>query len=99
MSLVFISALFSEWKITGCPTVCVTCVWAGVDSACEQEKLEARKMLENAQTPTSRVHPIKMAGHHFSRKDTMSCVLRTRCWAVVAKIYKPIHFFGLPQVS
>ena len=32
----------------GCPTVCVTCVWAGVDSAWEQEKLEARKMLENA---------------------------------------------------
>jgi len=25
-----------------------TCVWAGVDSAWEQEKLEARKMLENA---------------------------------------------------
>jgi hypothetical protein len=32
----------------GCLTVCVTCVWAGVDSAWEQEKLEARKMLENA---------------------------------------------------
>ena len=31
-----------------CPTVCVTCVWAGVDSAWEQKKLEARKMLENA---------------------------------------------------
>jgi hypothetical protein len=30
------------------PTVCVTCVWAGVDNAWEQEKLEARKMLENA---------------------------------------------------
>ena len=30
------------------PTVCVTCVWAGVDSVREQEKLEARKMLENA---------------------------------------------------
>ena len=30
------------------PTVCVTCVWAGVDSAWEQEKLEARKILENA---------------------------------------------------
>jgi hypothetical protein len=30
------------------PTACVTCVWAGVDSAWEQEKLEARKMLENA---------------------------------------------------
>ena len=30
------------------PTVCVTCVWAGVDSVWEQGKLEARKMLENA---------------------------------------------------
>ncbi len=29
-------------------TVCVTCVWAGVDSAWEQEKPEARKILENA---------------------------------------------------
>jgi hypothetical protein len=29
-------------------TVCVTCVWAGVDSAWKQEKLEARKILENA---------------------------------------------------
>jgi len=29
-------------------TVCVTCVWESVDSAWEQEKLEARKMLENA---------------------------------------------------
>ena len=32
-------------------TVCVTCVWAGVDSVWEQEKLEARKMLENAANP------------------------------------------------
>ena len=32
----------------GVPTGCVTCVWAGVDSVWEQEKLEARKMLENA---------------------------------------------------
>ncbi len=31
-----------------CPTACVTCVWAGVDSVWEQKKLEARKMLENA---------------------------------------------------
>jgi hypothetical protein len=30
------------------PTDCVTCVWAGVDNAWEQEKLEARKMFENA---------------------------------------------------
>ena len=29
------------------PTVCVTCVWAGVDSVWEQEKPEARKMPEN----------------------------------------------------
>jgi hypothetical protein len=32
----------------GCPTVCVTGRWAGVDNAWEQRKLEARKMLENA---------------------------------------------------
>ena len=31
-----------------CPTVCVTGAGAGVDSVWEQEKLEARKMLENA---------------------------------------------------
>ena len=29
------------------PTVCVTGRWAGVDNAWEQDKLEARKMLEN----------------------------------------------------
>jgi hypothetical protein len=35
----------------------VTCVWAGVDSAWEQEKLEARKMLENAaESHTSGAH-------------------------------------------
>jgi hypothetical protein len=31
----------------GVPTVCVSRWWAGVDSAGEQEKPEARKMLEN----------------------------------------------------
>jgi len=35
-------------------TVCVTRKWAGVDSAWEQRKLEARKMLENAaESPAS----------------------------------------------
>jgi hypothetical protein len=34
--------------MTSQPTVCVTCVWAGVDSVWEQENAEARKMLENA---------------------------------------------------
>ena len=32
----------------GVPTVCVTCVWAGVDSVWEQRKLEARKLPEIA---------------------------------------------------
>ena len=43
-------------------TVCVTCVWAGVDNAWEQEKLEARKMLENA------------AESHTSGARFVSCV-------------------------
>jgi hypothetical protein len=34
------------------PTVCADWRWAGVDSAWEQEKLEARKLLENhAESP------------------------------------------------
>jgi hypothetical protein len=37
------------------PTVCVTRAGAGMDSAWEQEKLEARKMLESAaESPASR---------------------------------------------
>jgi hypothetical protein len=35
--------------------VCVSGMWVGVDSAWEQNKLEARKMLVNAQNP---IHPI-----------------------------------------
>jgi hypothetical protein len=35
-------------RVASEPSVCVTCVWAGVDNAWEQEKLEARKMPENA---------------------------------------------------
>jgi hypothetical protein len=53
---IFLNSAFSNSVIIGslsqyriaARTVCVTCVWAGVDSAWEQEKLEARKMLENA---------------------------------------------------
>jgi len=39
-----------QWFVILCqrPTVCVTCVWAGVDSAWEQEKPEARKKPVNA---------------------------------------------------
>jgi len=45
--------------MTSRPTVCVTCVWAGVDSVWEQEKLEARKMLENAARREAAVPPVK----------------------------------------
>jgi hypothetical protein len=56
-------------------TVCVTCVWAGVDSAWEQEKLEARKMLENAAESHTSGAPEKMAGHHFfqEKPPRLSC--------------------------
>jgi len=37
-----------------CPTACVTCVWAGVDSVWEQKKLEARKK------------PVKRGDSHLS---------------------------------
>jgi hypothetical protein len=40
-------------------------VWAGVDSAWEQEKLEARKMLENAAESHTSGAPKKMAGPSF----------------------------------
>ena len=50
-------------------TVCVTCVWAGVDSAWEQEKPEARKMLENAADSPASGAPVKMGeSHHFIRE-------------------------------
>ena len=37
-----------SYCVRKCLTVCVTRVWVGVDNVWEQEKLEARKMLENA---------------------------------------------------
>jgi hypothetical protein len=45
------------------PTVCVTCVWAGVDSVWEQKKLEARKMLENA--AESHTSGARFVSHRF----------------------------------
>ena len=51
-------------------TVCVTCVWAGVDNVREQEKLEARKMLENAAESPASGAPVKMGeSHHFIREN------------------------------
>jgi hypothetical protein len=52
----------------GVPTVCVTCVWAGVDNAWEQEKLEARKMLENA--AESHTSGARFVGTLFSASAT-----------------------------
>ena len=58
----------SESEAVGA-TVCVTCVWAGVDKVWEQEKLEARKMLENA--AESHTSGARFVGRSFSRIVTM----------------------------
>jgi hypothetical protein len=51
-------------------TVIVTCVWAGVDNAWEQEKLQARKMLavgaaRAKRSPTRQVHAVFGGCRHF----------------------------------
>jgi len=70
--LIFCRLSSKVYKLTNeflCRTVCVTCVWAGVDSVWDQEKLEARKMLENAaESHTS--------GARFVRRF----LLRQTCW-------------------
>jgi len=43
-------------------------VWAGVDNAWEQEKPEARKMLENAAESHTSGAPKKIARDHFIRE-------------------------------
>jgi len=50
-------------------------VWAGVDSAWEQEKLEARKMLENAAESHTSGAPEKMAGPSFYPRETAAPAL------------------------
>ena len=44
------------------PTVCVTCVWAGVDSVWEQEKPEARKMLDAKRAAESHTSGARFVG-------------------------------------
>jgi len=58
--ILFLTSHFNPNSDITRPTVCLRGAWrwAGVDSAWEQEKLEARKLPENAQTPTSRVHAV-----------------------------------------
>jgi hypothetical protein len=48
------------------PTVCVTGAGAGVDSVREQEKLEARKILENAAESPASSAPRKSGGSFFT---------------------------------
>jgi len=45
-------------------------VWAGVDSAWEQEKLEARKMLENAAESHTSGAPTQDGGPSCFQKET-----------------------------
>jgi hypothetical protein len=54
-------------------TVCVTCVWADVDNAWEQKKLEARKMLENAAREASHT-----SGARFVRRRYLLRLLANR---------------------
>ena len=55
---------------TAAPTVCVTGRWAGVDSAWEQRKLEARKMLENGGESHQSGAPHQDGGRSFFPKET-----------------------------
>ena len=74
------------------PKVYITGAGAGVDSAWEQRKLEARKMLVNRADSHTSGAPIKMAGNHFSReKPPASCMEKyTPKWQV-NKPYKAME--------
>jgi len=52
------------------PTVCVSRWWAGVDSAWEQEKPEARKMPENG--AESHQSAARFVGRCFAPDDSIS---------------------------
>jgi hypothetical protein len=51
------------------PTACVTGQWAGVESAWQQEKTEARKMLENGDE--SHVSSARCVGWRYERKTRL----------------------------
>ncbi len=75
-----------------CPTVCVTRVWAGVENAWEQDKLEARKMLEKAQNPHT-------SGARFVRRF---CVVQDSptekdTTANLTKFYALLNFWKPPK--
>jgi hypothetical protein len=68
-------------KRCNCPTAGVTGRWAGLDSAREQYKLEARKMLENGDDS------------HLPVLGDLPRVQCTRCWvaSLLTLVLDPIH--------
>lgn len=67
-------------------TVCVTCVWAGVDSAWEQKKLEARKMPENAaESHTSGARCVGQVLHDGFEFDAsmLDCIYQLAVYALI----------------
>ena len=66
---------------TGGLTVCVTGGWVGVDSAWEEDKLEARKMLENSYSP----HPssARFVGRTAYYRDCVFIIV-LKCGAVIS---------------
>ena len=85
--MLFIITNLHEIEI-GNLTVCVTCVWAGVDSVWEQEKLEARKCLKMPQNPTRQVHAL-LAGV-FAIKSLW--ITPESFSSSQAALLKPLHF-------
>jgi hypothetical protein len=59
------------WRTNG---VCYPLVGGTRQRRFAGTNLKPRKLPENAQTPTSRVHPIRMATHPFSRKKPSSAL-------------------------
>ena len=64
--------------------------WGGAWTRLENGiPLRCGNCLKTPQNPQRQVHPIKMAGYHFSRKD-MIHVLRALCWAFWILYYTAI---------
>ena len=69
-----------------CPTVGVTGAGAGVDSVWEQEKLEARKMLENAaESHTSGARFVRRVLRGHDPETVQLIWLSLRCTTMWAK--------------
>ena len=81
--------------LLGCLTVCVTRVWVGVDNVWEQEKPEARKMLENA--AESHTSGARFVGTLLGCKTTLPMVLDLfQADEIAHETF--LDFYGLSQV-